>query len=297
MPMVEEAEPAGVAVETRPECLLRLSGGLGNQLFQYAAGRSLALKSAAKLVLDVSFYDTGRHRSFELNSFPIHAEVQHNAGRGTSLSRVSGFLRSFFGRRPVYHEPHFHFDPKFSELSPPIILSGYFQSYRYCEGIEPLIRNELRVPEPLDAATRQLARCLADPESTVLHVRRGDYISSSKASRIYAECTSEYYQAAMECIPGNGPVLVLSDDLNWARTHLPRVKPLIFPEVLTNRSGIADLWLMTHAKNHIIANSSFSWWGAWLAHSRNGKKIAPRKWFNDPSVDDRDLIPEDWIRI
>ena len=286
-----------VVVETQPVCLLRLSGGLGNQLFQYAAGRSLALRTGAKLVLDISFYDKGRHRSFELTSFPIQAEVRNASSGNSTILRRMNLFRSVFSRERVYREPHFHFDPSFESLRPPVTLEGYFQTFRYFAEIEHQIRQELKVPVPVDRETLRIDQQMADSDSTVLHIRRGDYVSSSKVSRIYSECSMDYYRNAMESISGSAPVLVLSDDLHWAKTHLPKVKPLLFPSVADVRSGLADLWLMTRARNHIIANSSFSWWGAWLAKPGVGKKIAPKRWFNDSSVNDGDLIPADWIRL
>ncbi len=285
-----------VASGAQPICVLKVSGGLGNQLFQYAAGRSLAFKTNSRLVLDVSFYDKGRHRTFELDQFPIQAEVQRRSVSMTWMSRGLQLVESVIRRDRIYREPHFHFDPHFENIQPPVSLTGYFQTYRYFEGIEQQIREELRVPEPSDPETLQLSQKMSDQNYAVLHIRRGDYISSSKASRIYAQCTLDYYQAAMERLPTSNPVLVLSDDLPWARENLPAIRPLVFPEAKTDRPGLADLWLMARATHHIIANSSFSWWGAWLA-VKGGLKIAPRRWFHDPTMNDTDLTPEDWIRI
>lgn len=279
-----------------PTCLLKVSGGLGNQLFQYAAGRTLASRNSARLVLDVSFYDKGRHRTFELDQFPIQADIKHRPSGMTWMARTNQLLQSIVRREPIYREPHFQFDPHFENVRPPITLIGYFQTYRYFEKNEQQIREELRVPEPSDVETLRLRRQLSDQNYAVLHIRRGDYVSSAKASRIYAQCPLDYYQAAMERLPASNPVLVLSDDLQWAREHLSAVRPLVFPEGNLDRPGLADLWLMAKAKHHIIANSSFSWWGAWLA-GKDGLKIAPRKWFHDSSVNDQDLIPENWIRI
>ena len=285
-----------VAASTQPTCVLKVSGGLGNQLFQYAAGRALAFKTNSRLVLDVSFYDKGRHRTFELDQFPIQAEIQRRTSGMAWMSRGIQLMQSVIRRERIYREPHFHFDPHFEAIQPPVTLTGYFQTYRYFEGIEQQIREELTVPDPSDPETLQLSEKLSDQNYAVLHIRRGDYVSSAKASRIYAQCTLDYYQAAMEQLPTSSPVLVLSDDLPWARENLPAIRPLVFPEAKTDRPGLADLWLMARAKHHIIANSSFSWWGAWLAE-KGGLKIAPRRWFHDPTAIDTDLTPKDWIRI
>jgi hypothetical protein len=296
LPSQGQGDSMSVEANALPTCLLIVSGGLGNQLFQYAAGRSLASTTNARLVLDISFYDKGRHRTFELDQFPIQADVQHRSSGMTWMSRGKQLLRSIVRREQIYNEPHFQFDPNFENVRPPVTLTGYFQTYRYFEKFEPQIRKELRVPDPADPETIQLNQKLSGQNHAVLHIRRGDYVSSTKASRIYAQCTLDYYQAAMERLPVSSPVLVLSDDLPWAMENLPAVRPLVFPEGKVDRPGLADLWLMAQAQHHIIANSSFSWWGAWLA-GKGGLKIAPRKWFHDSAVDDRDLIPGDWIRI
>ena len=296
LPSQGQGDSMSVEANAPPTCLLKVSGGLGNQLFQYAAGRALASRTNARLVLDISFYDKGRHRTFELDQFPIQADVQHCSSGMTWMSRGYQLVRSIVRRDRIYREPHFQFDPHFESLQPPVTLTGYFQTYRYFEKFEQQIREELRVPDPSDSETLQLSQKLSEQNYAVLHIRRGDYVSSTKASRIYAQCTLDYYQAAMERLPVSNPVLVLSDDLPWARENLTAVRPLIFPEDKVARPGLADLWLMAQAKHHIIANSSFSWWGAWLA-GKGGLKIAPRKWFHDSAVYDRDLIPGDWIRI
>ena len=101
----------------------------------------------------------------------------------------------------------------------------------------------------------------------------------------------------MEQIGGNGTVFVFSDDIQWAKQNLRQVKPLEFVDADPNQDGIRDMWLMTYAHHHIIANSSFSWWGAWLAGTEKVITIAPAKWFNDSSIDDSDMVPESWIRI
>lgn len=272
-------------------CTVRISGGLGNQLFQYAAGRALSLRTESQLELDVSFFHRKRKRDFELLHFPICALI---ASQPSWLSR----LRSKASRdASVFCEKHFHFDPELTALRSPCTLDGYFQSERYFESHAACIRRELACPPSVDAVTCSIARSIQESGATSLHVRRGDYVSNPKAAQLYHLCTVDYYRQALEMIPGNAPVYVFSDDLDWAKQHLPPIKPLVFPTGAEKRSAIEDMWLMTLASNHIIANSTFSWWGAWLAEPTNGLKIAPRQWFIDEAVDDRDLIPASWIRL
>lgn len=284
-------------VGKRPDCVVKISGGLGNQLFQYAAARAMALRTDSKLVLDASFFRPGRHRQFELDQFPIEAQVIRAGDGRFSLRRCVQSIRSVLRRGQQYREPHFHFDPGLLRVVPPVTLTGYFQSYRYFEDSAEQIRRELAVPRPTDAETLRMIGSLAKSDFAVMHIRRTDYVSNAKNSQIYAQCDVNYYQRAMEQLPPETPVLVLSDDLPWARANLPETRRLYFPESSGGRPGLADLWLMTQARHHIIANSSFSWWGAWLSAAEGGVKIAPARWFVDSSLLDRDLVPASWTRL
>ena len=270
-------------------------GGLGNQMFQYAAARALAERCAAGLVLDLTFYNDRRHRRFELDAFPIDiAGVIGNGGHGFG-NRLSNWLSR--RREVVYREPHFHYDPAFEALAAPIRLEGYFSSPRYFAGHEAVVRHDLAPPAAEDAESRRLAPLIGGDDTTSLHVRRGDYVSRPKINRLMGTCSTAYYEAALARTPENGTVFVFSDDIAWARANLPQTRPMTFVGEEAPRSGLADLWLMTLARHHIIANSSFSWWGAWLARRQDGETIAPAKWFADGSYDEKDLFPTNWTRL
>lgn len=282
---------------TQPVCKVGISGGLGNQMFQYAAARAMSLRTNAHLQLDLSFYDKSRHRGFQLGSLPITAELIWPRGRTRVARHCRSLLRGALRPETTYREPHFHYDHSFEALQPPVTLRGYFQSERYFVDHAHSIRRDFALPRPTDVDSLRWFRQMSDICSTSLHIRRGDYVTNPKANRIYAGCAIDYYTAAMEQIPGNDPVFVFSDDPQWVRENLPPVKPLVFCVADTPRGALDDLWLMAQAHHHIIANSSFSWWGAWLAGAEKGMTIAPRKWFNDTSVEDRDLVPGHWTRI
>ena len=268
-----------------------INGGLGNQMFQYAAARALAERCAAGLLLDLAFYNDRRHRQFELDAFPI--EIGGVIGeRGGRLSRWIARERG----GAVYREPHFHYDPAFETLTAPVRLEGYFPSPRYFAGHEAVVRHDLAPPAAADAESQGLAPLIGSGEATALHVRRGDYVTQPKINRLMGTCSPAYYEAALEKIPGNGTVFVFSDDIAWAKSNLPQTRPLVFVGDGSPRPGVADLWLMTLARHHIIANSSFSWWGAWLAEP-DGVTIAPARWFANAAHDERDLFPPNWIRL
>ena len=289
-------------VDARPvcptaQCTVKISGGLGNQMFQYAAGRAFALRHGAQLKLDTSFYGRKRHRRFELDAFPIEAEVAHTAKVGRFFSETRRLRDKLRSSKQVYREPHFHFDDNFRTLPLGVTLEGYFQSERYFAEHDEMIRIELAPPVPHDEGVQTIAREMTDCSATSLHVRRGDYVTNAKASQMYCACGMDYYRDAMERIPGNDPVYVFSDDIAWAKENLPPAKPLVFPNPGVSSTALSDLWLMTQATHHIIANSTFSWWGAYLAGPGRGLSIAPKRWFTDESIDDGDLIPDGWIRL
>jgi hypothetical protein len=275
----------------------RVCGGLGNQLFQYAAARALSLRLDCPLVLDLSFYDRRRHRQFELDRFSICADWTLTDGNRLSPRKLFRALNRSRNQTPVYKEQSKVFDPNFHDLTAPVELDGYFFSDKYFADQAETLRTELQPHSATDGDSLTLQSKISERDSTALHIRRGDYVSNKKASDRFWSCTLDYYERAMEHISGTGSVFVFSDDIQWAKENLRPVKPLEFVDANPNQDGIRDMWLMTHAHHHIIANSSFSWWGAWLAGADKGMTIAPTKWFNDPAIDDSDMVPEHWIRI
>jgi hypothetical protein len=230
-----------------------------------------------------------------LESFPIKGALRNAAATKTAAT-WSALCRLWSGVS-VYKEPHFHYSSSIQQVEPPAILSGYFQSTKYFEPIASTVREELAVPAVVTDESMQLAKRIQDCQATILHIRRGDYVTNLKAQQMFASCEIDYYVRAMESIPGSEPVYVFSDDIAWARKNLPEVKPLHFVGEDSSRSGLEDLKLMTLGYHHIIANSTFSWWGAWLANPQKGRTIAPRRWFVDESMDDSDLIPSEWCRL
>lgn len=286
--------------EARNACwTVALSGGLGNQLFQYAAARSASLRTRSELVLDTTFYwrQRQRRRDLEIVQFPIAGRVDRVPTTLPQLQLAWKSLQTCFGTGRSFRETNYPFDSAFERIDTPCRLEGYFQSERYFESHADQIRDELRIPVPSHHAVQELGKEIADSGAISLHVRRGDYVSDPKASSIYSQCSPEYYGQAIEYIGGDLPVYVFSDDLRWAMENIPKSKRIFFPDIDTPNRPMADLWMMSKARHHIIANSTFSWWGAWLGEPDTGITVAPLRWFRDPSQNDVDLIPSRWIRL
>lgn len=281
-----------------------LSGGLGNQMFQYAAGRSLSFRLGVPLVLDLSWFDGQSERQFALSPFRIEA-VQHlqhpwllprSRAMATRLSRR--WLPRIMGV-PVWREPHFHFSSDFASLPGPVYLEGYWQSERYFRDIRSLLLKEFALREPLPTSCAKLLEEISECDAICVHVRRGDYLSNPVAAKVHGTCSVDYYRTGVEelCQGLARPrCFIFSEDPAWVRASLAFDCPVTVVDVNGPEDAHLDLALMAACRHFLIANSSLSWWGAWLGDHPGKKIIAPARWFLTSDKDTRDLLPESWQR-
>lgn len=290
--------------------IVKLMGGLGNQMFQYATGRSLSLRLGTELKLDLSFLEgdqTGNTpRSYALDQFAINAvkampwEIARMTGCGTTfVQRITARAVKKACGCLAYRENLFPVNPAFFSLPDNTHLEGYWQSERYFIQYRDIIRAELAVKSPLSGKNRELAEEIRGVNAISLHVRRGDYVADERTKAMHHVCDLPYYREAEDQVAQaveNPHFFVFSDDPDWAQRHLKLRHPASY---LGHNALIAheDLRLMTLCRHHVIANSSFSWWGAWLCTSEDHLVIAPKRWFNDPSIDTSDVTPSEWCRI
>lgn len=285
--------------------VVRLSGGLGNQLFQYAAGRQLADLHQTELVMDTYWYthtpklDTPR--SYELGHYPVRARAANGAEplwcllHGGRVTRRLGFLPRKWKH---FSEKGFAFDPAFLRLPDGTYIDGYWQSHRYFEGIAASIRAELTPLAPMGGADRAIADQMRSTQAVSIHVRRGDYVSNAAAAQ-HGLCGLDYYRRAVQYMQERvqpAHFFVFSDDPVWTRENLLLPANASYVDHNTAPAAFQDLRLMSLCKHHIAANSSFSWWGAWLNAEPGKVVVCPRQWF----ADDRDtssLSPSDWVRL
>ncbi|UFS72705.1 alpha-1,2-fucosyltransferase [Geomonas sp. RF6] len=294
--------------------IVRLSGGLGNQMFQYAAGRSLAILNDAPLKLDLGWFqkipagDTKRH--YELHVFNTVQEAaspkEVRALQGVNVTRWPKVAKRFLARtgllirKSSVRERHFHFDPQILELRGNLHLDGYWQSPRYFEQFEDVIRKDFTLLPSPDAANLVAATAIEGCTSVSLHVRRGDYVSNPAIGNIHGSSSLEYYAQAVQTMLERVPqahFFVFSDEPQWVKDNLKIAAPTTYLHHNGPDKGYEDLRLMTRCKHHIIANSSFSWWGAWLADAPGQFVIAPKRWFNRNDVCTDDLCPPEWLRL
>ncbi len=275
---------------------VKLIGGLGNQMFQYAVGRRLSYFHNAHLKLDVSELNRLRTRKYELDCFNIKAEV---------ISRVNqSYLKNLIARlkdnKNIYFEKHFRFDKNVLVLPDNITLVGYFQSEKYFLDVEAIIRQDFTFRKPPYSRAFAVFRKIKSSESVSIHFRRTDYINNKKFFLYHGICSLDYYRQAISLIAGKiktPEFFIFSDDITWVKRNLKIKSPKFFIDLNLKDNDYEDLRLMSSCRHHIIANSSFSWWGAWLNENKNKIVISPKSWFKNKSIDTEDLIPSSWIRI
>ncbi len=278
--------------------IVRIKSGLGNQLFQYAAGRRLAYINNVRLKIDIDSFSRNPLRSYELHHFNIQADIASKDE--VDLSAKNNPIRNLNRTRLWVKEKHYHFDPNILDLRGDIYLEGHMQSEKYFKDIEQIIRDELVLNSPPDSPNQEMIDRILSTESISLHIRRGDYVSNSSVFKVHGILPLKYYYSAIEHITQavkNPHFYIFSDDPIWTQTNIKLTYPYDFVDINSINKPHEDLRLMIICKHHIIANSTLSWWGAWLCQHPSKIIYAPKSWFRKPDIDTSDLIPASWFRI
>lgn len=282
----------------------RLIGGLGNQMFQYAAGRALALRRGVPFRIDRRAFADYQTHAFGLDCFRAElsdAPADQLPG-AVKESRINRLLRPLL-RTPmrVYAEKAFTFDPEVLSLPDGTYLDGYWQTEQYFADQADAVRADFTVRHAPSAENARWLERIAASNSISLHVRRGDYVTNPSAAAVHGTCDLDYYRRAVEHVrqaSGADPVVfVFSDDPDWvaANLQLPYAMHLVRDNDAS--TNYEDLRLMTACRHHVIANSSFSWWGAWLDPRPDAITVAPQRWFAAGTPDARDLVPQRWVKL
>jgi hypothetical protein len=257
--------------------IVKIQGGLGNQMFQYAAGLSLSIERGDKLILDLSSYAYDHKRRFQLHGFPsVKSRIESgevgifdpSKYRGERVLRVGDDFRTF-------SFPHGN-----------IYLDGYWQSERFFLTHADFIRSDFFLPDT------DIPSVIRDMVS--VHVRRTDYLVSNGYHPVLP---TSYYDEAITTIGDGKRPFVFSDDIEWCKTGL-RAHHFANAEFSVDGDEFRDLTLMSSAAHNIIANSSFSWWGAWLNQTPGRRVVAPKTWFGQVSgFDTTNIVPGGWLTI
>jgi hypothetical protein len=300
--------------------IVQLLGGLGNQMFQYAAGSALAERLGRRVLIDTGLlrdHALGRHsvnRPFDLDLFsqecieaPRLSRLRHNAhGLGLGWRSISRVLRVIapleIPSERFIAWKNFVKDENFSR---PIYLEGLWQSWRYFAGYEQSIRNAFEFRQELPPGAHALVAQLNRDSAVAIHVRRGDYVSNPKDAATMGFVGLEYYSRAVEvaCSSMAAPphFFIFSDDLDWCRINFGWLPG---PVSYVEQNGFVgrpihhlDFQLLSQARRFILSNSTFAWWAAWLAEPPDKQVLAPKAWFRDTSIDSSDLCPPEWILL
>lgn len=285
-------------------------GGLGNQMFQYAAGLALSLEREVEHGVSVDMFDEyPLHHGYELDRvFGLRPEVVDQA----MLRRVIGWrarpvarrvLSRFSSLSPLWGQNFIAELPdmkpfSFHQMSADVYLHGYWQSERFFGSYSDRVRSAFHFISEPGPLNEEVFADIAAHRSASVHIRRGDYLSS-KNSAIYSQCRPDYYLSGMKLLQDRvGPLrfFIFSDDPDWAGAFFDG-KEFDF-RVVSHNSGASshnDMRLMSACDHHVIANSTFSWWGAWLNPNLDKIVIAPRQWmYGTPSSS---IVPDGWIRL
>lgn len=282
-------------------CTVKIKGGLGNQMFQYAFIKALSLKHNCKALIDMTFYETDinnlnekitRH-SYQLDNFNI------------SLNKITpDEIKKYHFNIPLINRIYevWRCGGKYDKCLTKERIGnkmyiGYFQSEKYFKDYREEILKDFTLKTELTEDNKKMLERITGTNSVSLHIRRGDYVN---LSNIYGVCTLEYYKKAIEYISSkvSEPHFYLfSDDIAWVKENFKINYPCTIVDINTEENGYYDLELMKNCKHNIIANSSFSWWGAWLNDNTNKIVISPQKWVATTKINAQDTICENWIRL
>ena len=303
--------------------IIKLTGGLGNQMFQYAAGRRLAFQHKTIVKLKFIHCPGDTNRWYSLSCF----NIKENFATDEEIKKIGQYNSAFFrgpmaiglrvlpllankGRllhksrqkllKPrIIKEKYFHCDKDLLKTPDNVLLDGYWQSEKYFKDIENIIRQEFSLRDQANHNYQKLFKDIIAANSVSIHLRRKDYLEDKKTREYHGVCSLEYYSTAIKKIEKtikNPHFFIFSDDIEWVKNNLKLRYPMNFVSN-NNLTNCQELILISKCKDHIIANSSFSWWGAWLSNNPEKIVIAPKKWFNNPTINTKDLIPEGWIKI
>ena len=281
--------------------LVKLKGGLGNQMFQYAFARRMSIKNEDVLKLDiVGLQQTTieTKRDYALGVFDIRADIA-TPEETQQVKYPYGFL-SKIGRlinAKVLRRFYIDFDQSITERTGNMYLDGFFQDERYFNDASDAIRDEFKLKDQMSDTAEKMRREIEESTQSVsVHIRRGDYVTDAKTNAHHGTCGLDYYESAVSRMRENigaCTFYVFSDDIQWVKENMN-----FTDATYVSSPAIKDyeeLMLMSHCKHNIIANSSFSWWGAWLNRNSSKVVIAPARWIHAPKQPS--IIPSTWTRI
>lgn len=286
---------------------IKLAGGLGNQMFQYAIGRYLSHKYNTKLSLDLSFLldrgygDRFVYRDYYLDMFTVSIDKLIEKLPLSCIIKNKIAERYRINLPGIRVESQFHFDKSILNCGSDSYLAGYWQSPKYFSDISGTIRKDFTFVKSVRSASLGLLDRIKNSNSVCLNVRRADYIGNS----LHDVCDLNYYRSALDLLSqriDERTVFVFSDDIEWCEKNLKISGDHQFvghehAHTTDFKNFDAYLYMMTQCKHYIIPNSTFAWWAVWLNNDQGKIVIAPSRWFNDENINAEELYDPAWIRL
>lgn len=272
---------------------VRMQGGLGNQIFQYAMGRSRCFITGENLVLDISGFENDHKRNFELNNYNIIAQTNKDTGFENYYKLVQNMqkyahLKLFFNKamKIAIEKEEFGFEPYKTNR----YFWGYWQNDNYFKNIKEQLSKELVYNGELNEIQKALIENIKKQNSVAMHIRRGDYLSVENVD-LFCKVTKTYYLSALDYLKKELKdeinIYIFSDDIEWCKTEYRDLKDVQFIDNTISDNHLTDFEIMRNCRHFIIANSTFSWWAAWLGEDENKIIIAPEKWYCDEEKNEK----------
>jgi len=284
--------------------ITRISGGLGNQMFQYAIAKSMAKRNKDTFKLDISFYPKQTLRKYELNYFNIDENIATKK-ECTQLRGREGFIYKIKRKigmvvaRPksyIFETNITKFDEEIWKKKGDIYLDGFWQNEKYFKNIREEILNDFTLKDSISTEANRYLKHIKNTNSISLHVRRGDYVKDNHTNNVHGVCDIVYYKKAIQYMQSkiqNPFFYIFSDDIAWCKENFNFLKNKTFID--DTKTAFDDLELMKNCRHSIIANSTFSWWGAWLNENEDKVVVGPKIWFaNNNNIN---ITCKGWIKI
>ena len=284
--------------------IVKIIGGLGNQMFQYAYAKALQQKGY-DVKIDISAFETYKlHGGYGLDKYTIDLDVasQNEIEKFNIVGLISKIKNKLHIKNSkILRESNLLFDEKYLSIDDDKYIDGYFQTEKYFSNIRDVILKQFTLKKEISNYSKDIKNQISNEKVSVsLHIRRGDYLSSVN-SNIHGVCDLEYYKKAISILNeklGKIQYFIFSDDIAWVKENL-KMDNAIYIDSKEKRIPHEDIYLMSLCDHNIIANSSFSWWGAWLNLNQKKIVIAPQQWFTDTKMQTQatDIISEQWIKL
>jgi hypothetical protein len=291
--------------------IVKIFGGLGNQMFQYAAGKSLAFKNNSELKLDINHYKIKTlphglpYRTYDLSIFNIEENIATDKEIARFKNESADFIKrnirkaeNIISPHKIIYEPYFDYYSELNRMKGNLYIDGYWQSEKYFKDIENIIRKEFIIQTTMTKEGVEMLDKIQNSNSVCLNIRRQEFASNPHLNLFtgveYIYKAVDYFKIRIN----NPHYFIFSDELDWVRENVKLSQPNTIVEDSLYGDKFRDcLYLMSSCKHAIIPNSTFGWWAGWLNPNAEKIVVAPQRWFSDDKRNTKDLIPEKWIRL